>query len=47
VSLLLPDLASSLATFPLPSFFGLSLSGVEVSRSGEFLSLFANLEASP
>jgi hypothetical protein len=43
VALLLPDLASSLASFPLPEFFGLNLEGVEVSRNGEFMSMFANL----
>ncbi len=43
VTVLLPDLASSLASFPLPEFLGLELSGVEVSKNGEFLSLFADL----
>jgi len=47
VSLLLPDLAGSLASFPLPGFFGLSLNGVEVSRTGQFLSLYANLVPTP
>lgn len=47
VSTLLPDLAGSLAGFPLPSFFGLDLNGVEVSRNGEFMSLFADLEPAP
>jgi len=47
VSLLLPDLAGSLASFPLPGFFGLSLNGVEVSRTGQFLSLYANLVPNP
>jgi hypothetical protein len=27
----------------LPQFFGLRIQGVEVSRNGQFLSLFANL----
>ncbi len=40
---LIPELAGALAGFPLPQFFGLSIDGVEVSRAGEFLSLFANL----
>jgi len=44
---LLPDLAGSLAGFPLPDFLGLRLDGVEVSRNGDFLSLFANLEPAP
>jgi len=39
----LPDLASALQSFPLPSFLGLSLSGVEVSRSGQYYSIFADL----
>jgi hypothetical protein len=40
---LIPELAGALAGFPVPQFFGLSLHGVEVSRNGQFLSLFANL----
>jgi cysteine-rich repeat protein len=44
---LIPDLAGALSGFPLPTFFGLSLQGVEVSRQGQFLSLFANLAAAP
>ncbi|MDX2170109.1 MAG: DUF4215 domain-containing protein [Deltaproteobacteria bacterium] len=44
---LIPDLAGALSGFPLPQFFGLNLAGVEVSRSGQFLSLFANLEPAP
>ncbi|MDG2306645.1 MAG: DUF4215 domain-containing protein [Candidatus Binatia bacterium] len=47
VSVLLPDLASSLASFPLPEFLGLNLSGVEVSKNDEFLSLFADLSPAP
>jgi cysteine-rich repeat protein len=47
VALLLPDLAGSLASFPLPDFLGLHLEGVEVSRIGDFMSLFANLEPGP
>jgi hypothetical protein len=43
----IPDLAGALSGFPLPQFFGLSLSGVEVSRNGQFLSLFANLTPAP
>lgn len=39
----LPDLASALQSFPLPAFLGLSLSGVEVSRSGQYYSIFADL----
>jgi cysteine-rich repeat protein len=47
VATLLPDLAGSLAGFPLPDFLGLHLDGVEVSRNGDFMSLFANLEPTP
>lgn len=47
VGALLPDLASSLASFPLPDFLGLQLTGVEVSKNGEFLSLFADLSPAP
>jgi cysteine-rich repeat protein len=47
VASLLPQLAGSLAGFPLPDFLGLQLSGVEVSRNGNFLSLFANLTPTP
>lgn len=44
---LIPSLAGALSGFPLPQFFGLQLQGVEVSRNGEFMSLFANLVPSP
>ena len=47
VTPLIPQLAGALSGFPLPQFFGLSLQGVEVSRSGQFLSLFANLAPAP
>ncbi len=43
VGALLPSLAGSLASFPLPEFLGLGLSGVEISRSGQFMVLYANL----
>jgi hypothetical protein len=39
----LPALGDGLGGFPLPQFFGLSLEGVEVSRQGQFLTLFADL----
>lgn len=42
--LLLPSLADSLGTFPLPDFVGLSLAPVEIGKSGEFLSLFLDLQ---
>jgi cysteine-rich repeat protein len=44
---LIPQLAGALSGFPLPQFFGLTLQGVEVSRNGQFMSLFANLTATP
>ena len=47
VASLLPSLAGSLASFPLPEFFGLQLSGVEITRNGQFLTLYANLVAGP
>jgi hypothetical protein len=31
----------------VPQFFGLSLKGVEVSKNGSFLALFANLAPTP
>ena len=43
----IPDLAGALAGFPLPQFFGLSLGGVEVSRTGQFMGLYANLTPAP
>ena len=47
LGLLLPDLAGSLASFPIPDFLGLELSGIEVSRNGAFFSLFADLSEAP
>jgi hypothetical protein len=44
---LLPSLGDGLGAFPLPEFFGLQLDGVEVSRNGQFYSLFANLVPVP
>ncbi len=39
----LPAVASSLESFPLPTFPGRQLFGVESSRNGDFLSVFADL----
>jgi len=39
--------AGALSGFPVPQFFGLSLQGVEVSKNGGFLALFANLNTTP
>jgi cysteine-rich repeat protein len=47
VTPLIPQLAGALSGFPLPQFFGLSLQGVETSRIGQFLSLYANLVPGP
>lgn len=47
VAALLPELGSNLGAFPIPSLLGLSLHGVEVSRSGAFYSLFTNLAPAP
>lgn len=41
----LPSLASGLGSFPLPSFLDLSLDVIEVSRTGELLTIFANLDS--
>ncbi len=43
LGLALPELGSSLGSFPLPSFLGLELNVVDVDRSGEFVSLFFDL----
>ena len=47
IATLVPSLAGGLGSFPLPEFFGLNLSGLEVTRSGEFLSLYVNLVPGP
>ncbi len=47
LALVLPDLGAGIGEFPLPEFLGLQLQGVEVSRNGEFLSLFADLTPVP
>jgi hypothetical protein len=44
---LIPQLAGALSGFPVPQFFGMNLAGVEVSKNGEFMSLFANLVPAP
>jgi hypothetical protein len=43
----LPTLGAGLGSFPLPAFLGLSLDSVEVSRTGQFLTLYANLTPAP
>ncbi|MGI9432028.1 MAG: hypothetical protein ACR2PQ_07430, partial [Myxococcota bacterium] len=42
-----PLLADSLGSFPLPAFLGLELQGVEVSKNGEYMSIFTDLVAVP
>jgi|GEM_PF-2896065 len=39
----LPSLGASLGSFPIPTFLDLELDPVEVSKSGQFMSIFANL----
>ena len=39
----LPALGSSLGAFPVPSFLDLELEPVEISKNGQFMSIFANL----
>ena len=43
----LPTLGAGLGAFPLPSFLGLQLESVEFSRTGQFLTLYANLAPAP
>ncbi len=40
---LVPSLAGALSGFPLPQFFGLSIDGIEVSRTGQFITIYADL----
>jgi len=44
---MIPSLAGALSGFPLPEFFGLRIQGVEVTRTGQFIGLYANLVAAP
>jgi hypothetical protein len=44
---LIPSLAGAISGFPLPEFFGLNLSGREVSRTGQFMGLYADLTPAP
>jgi hypothetical protein len=44
---LLPTLGAGLGAFPLPAFLGLALQSVELSRTGQFLTLYANLAPAP
>jgi hypothetical protein len=47
IASLLPELAGSLGEFPLPTFLDLQLAGVEVSKNGQFMSLYADLLPAP
>jgi hypothetical protein len=47
LAVVLPDIAGSLGSFPLPAFLGLDMFGVDVSRNGEFMSLFVDLVPVP
>ncbi len=42
-----PSLAGALDSFPLPSFLGLVLEPIEISRAGEFMTIFADLGTDP
>jgi hypothetical protein len=44
---LLPSLSDTLGSIPVPTFFGLVMEGVEVSRNGEFMSVFMNFAPTP
>jgi hypothetical protein len=44
---ILPSLGDGLGAFPLPDFLGLQLESVEVTRTGSFLTLYANLAPAP
>jgi len=43
----LPTLGAGLGAFPLPAFLGLQLESVEFSRTGQFLTLYADLAPAP
>jgi hypothetical protein len=42
-----PELAGALGGLPLPTFLGLELQPIEVSRQGDFMTIFANLGSAP
>jgi hypothetical protein len=44
---LLPSLADSLGTFPIPSFLGLNMSMVEIAKTGDYMGLYTNLVPAP
>ena len=47
LALQLPDLASALGQFPIPSFLGLQMTPVEISGSGGYFTLYVNLAPGP
>lgn len=47
LALIVPSVAGSLGTFPLPDFLGLELSLVDLDRNGEFISVFLDLSPAP
>jgi hypothetical protein len=47
LALVLPDLGSGLGDFPLPAFLDLQLHGLEIAKSGQFKTLFADLVPAP
>lgn len=44
---LLPSLSDTLGSIPVPTFFGLGMEGVEVSRNGEFMSVYMSFAPVP
>jgi hypothetical protein len=44
ISPLLPSLSDSIQSFPIPSFLGLDPNGVEVSKAGQFMSIYLDLQ---
>ncbi len=47
VGLAVPLIADSLGSFPLPDFFGLQLSAVDIARSGDYIGLYFDLSPVP
>ena len=47
VGLAVPLIADSLGSFPLPEFFGLQLSAVDIARTGDYIGLYFDLSPVP
>ena len=47
VGLAVPLIADSLGSFPLPEFFDLQLSAVDIARTGDYISLYFDLSPVP